>query len=198
MCDSGMHGVRDIHGVSCMYGVHDMHGMSGCGKRYSAVCGLTAVACALLTCFCVFSVSVFPSMPSGSVYYAFSSASSNAVILSEEEISSVLPVAGFKGKSVFVGGESETALSEIKKTLDRCGAKEVFSEQISVDEQYISCFYYYTEDIPFYQIIDRGGRSEKQGLFFDCFCKRSVKVNIHVALSDRGVTIGCPFIYGSY
>lgn len=137
-------------------------------------------------------------MPSGNVYYAFWSSSSNAVILSEQEISSVVPLAGFKGKSVFIGGGRETALSEIKKTLDGCGAKEVFSEQITVGEQYISCFYYYSEDIPFYQIIDRDGQSERQGLFFDYFCKRSVKVNIHVALSDRGVTIGCPFIYGSY
>lgn len=187
-----MSGVRDMSDVSGMLG------MCGCGKRYSAVCGLTAVACALLTCFCVFSASVFPSLPSGSVYYAFSSASSNAVILSEEEISSVLPVAGFKGKSVLVGGECETALNEIKKILDRCRAKEVFSEQIVVGEQYISCFYYYSEDIPFYQIIDGDAQIEKQGLFFDYFCKHSVKVNIHVALSDRGVTIGCPFIYGSY
>lgn len=172
--------------------------MCGREKGYSAVCGLTAVASAFLVCFCAFFVNVFPNLPSGSVYYAFSSASSNAVILSEEEISSVLPVAGFKGKSVFVGGEREAALSEIRKTLEKYGAKEVFSEQIAVGEQNISSFYYYSEDIPFYQIIDRGVQNEKPGVFFDCFCKRSVKVNVHVALSDRGVTIGCPFIYGSY
>lgn len=172
--------------------------MCGREKGYSVVCGLTAVASVFLVCFCAFFASAFPSLPSGSVYYAFSSASSNAVILSEEEISSVLPVAGFKGKSVFVGGEMESALNAIRKTLDEYGAKEVFSEQIAVGEQNISCFYYYSEDIPFYQMIESGEQSKERGVFFDCFCKRSVKVNIHVALSERGATIGCPFIYGSY
>lgn len=167
------------------------------GALYKGYCCVLLFCSAVALCFCPFALNYYPDLPSGFVCYAFSSASSSATIVCESDLNAFLPVVGFKGKSVYVKKSDDGELKKLDFLLIEYGAKEVFRECVKTDDENISCVYYYTEKIPFYQIVPTDAACDRDG-FTHAFFYKAVKVNIHVAVSESGVTVGCPFIYGGY
>lgn len=107
-------------------------------------------------------------------FYLYSS-SSNAKIIS---VSAVEARATFEkitdvcGESLFIPGKAPFAAEQIK----RLKARLLFTENVDG----IFSEYYYSNKIPRYKSIN------------------GYKVNLHVAYSASGTTIGSPIIFGSY
>jgi len=163
-----------------------------------AACVAVIFACALLVCFYCFAESPFPALPAGRTIYYYKSRSSNALMLSDDVEWHDRLYFGYKSKSVFVSADSAgytDKLLEIERLIVRFSMREVWRETVGCGA--VTCVYYYSEKIPFYQIISCGnpcGEAED----FRYASGKAVKVNFHVAYSSRGVSVGCPFIYGGY
>lgn len=139
--------------------------------------------------------------------YAFGSSSSNAVFVNEDDFSGGAVFVGYKAVSVYYSDKSvDRVIAEI---VDELSPTEVFSEYADG----VRCYYFYSEKIPFYKVLYVGDRAFSQEESASA-CRRegsptepsvasrffpsAIKVNIHVAVSECGVTVGCPMIYCGY
>ena len=144
----------------------------------------------------------------GRVTYAFGSASSNAVFVDKGDFADGTMFIGYKAVSVYYSGEGSDGL--IEDIVKKFAAVEVYSEAADG----VTCHYYYSEKIPVYKVLYIGKPSvcvafggetavkpaaNAANRLWECFGQRSaVKVNIHVAVSGCGVTVGSPMIYCGY
>lgn len=128
-----------------------------------------------------YQVQTFPELPDGIYTLYYCSMSSNAEIkyVKNKKTLAKNYSYGLKGKSVFINCQSPqyaAACKQITSLITDYSAINVFNEQ---GESFF-CEYYYSEQIPVYSFIN------------------GKKVNIHVAKSNKGITVGCPMIFGSY
>jgi len=141
----------------------------------------------------LFTNNVYPDFVYGKTAYAFGSRSSNATFLFEEDIFPDDIFLFYKAKSVFIAKNSEE-YKEIAPYIEQLKVelclKEVMRESAETESGTVENVYYYTDKLPFYQIIYTSDET--------AFYCGAVKVNLHVAYTDGGISIGCPFIYCGY
>ena len=182
-------------------------------------------ACAFLACAYLYFYSPYPKL-GGRITYAFGKSSSNAAFASADDYVSDTRFFGYKAVSAFYPlGESAHAEELISRLLDDYSAKEVYRE--NADGTCCVYFYsdklpfykvLYIGDgasLQAAQGVGQGiGQESAQGVgqnsasdsaqvvpqtvLQSVFFRPAVKVNIHVAYSACGITVGCPFIYGGF
>lgn len=168
-------------------------------------------ACAFLACAYLYFYSPYPKL-GGRITYAFGKSTSNAVFVQADDYVSGTEFFGYKAVSTFYPlCDRAAAEEEISQLINDYSAKEVYRE--TADGTY--CVYYYSEKLPFYKVLYIGDASQFTGsvsqgaekeplqsipqtLLQSVFSRSAVKVNIHVAYSSCGITVGCPFIYGGF
>lgn len=128
-----------------------------------------------------YQVQIFPELPDGIYTLYYCSMSSNAKIkcVKNKKMLTKNYSCGLKGKSVFINCQSSqyaASCKQIMSLITDYSAVNVFNEQ---GESFF-CEYYYSARIPVYSFIN------------------GQKVNIHVAKSNKGITVGCPIIFGGY
>lgn len=183
--------------------------MARTAQGKNIILALVAVfACAFLACAYLYFYSPYPKL-GGRITYAFGKSTSNAVFVQAEDYVSGTEFFGYKAVSAFYSlCDRAAAEEEISKLINDYSAKEVYRE--TADGTY--CVYYYSEKLPFYKVLyisdasqctGQGAEKEPlqsipQTLLQSVFSRSAVKVNIHVAYSSCGITVGCPFIYGGF
>ena len=195
--------------------------MARAAQGKNIILALVAVfACAFLACAYLYFYSPYPKL-GGRITYAFGKSTSNAVFVQADDYVSGTEFFGYKAVSAFYPlCDRAVAEEEISKLINDYSAKEVYREPADVT----CCVYYYSEKLPFYKVLyigDRASLSAAQGtgqcteagsqvigqrqpqsmpqtLLQSVFSRSAVKVNIHVAYSSCGITVGCPFIYGGF
>ncbi len=153
---------------------------------------LIAVFVLLVTAY-LFTNNVYPDFVYGKTAYAFGSRSSNATFLFEDDVYPDDIFLFYKAKSTFISENSkdyEKVLPYIEQLKTQLCLKEVMRERAETEAGVVENVYYYSDKLPFYQIIYT---SDEKAFFCD-----AVKVNLHVAYTDNGISIGCPFIYCGY
>lgn len=167
------------------------------GDVKKCVCVLFAAA--FLTCALVSVRMPYPRFSYGQKTYCFASRSSNAVFLSEAELAGFTFIPGSTAQTVFVSAKSqeyELIEAELGRIIGEYGAKVVAKERIGSGRSAVECVYYYSESIPFYRVIE--AKAGAEGYACGDPAPVSVKVNLHVAYSECGISVGCPFIYDSF
>lgn len=186
--------------------------MARTAQGKNIILALVAVfACAFLACAYLYFYSPYPKL-GGRITYAFGKSTSNAVFVQADDYVSGTEFFGYKAVSAFYPFcDRAAAEEEISKLIYDYSAKEVYRE--TADGTY--CVYYYSEKLPFYKVLYIGDASQCTGsvsqgaekeplqsipqtLLQSVFSRSAVKVNIHVAYSECGISIGCPFIYGGF
>lgn len=192
--------------------------MARTAQKKNIILALVAVfACAFLVCAYLYFYSPYPKL-GGRITYAFGKSTSNAVFVQADDYVSGTAFFGYKAVSAFYPlCDSAAAEEQIKRLIGEYSAKEVYRE--TADGTY--CVYYYSEKLPFYKVLytkdgasqadlqaagQTGSQATGQGLaqgisqtlLQSVFSRPAVKVNIHVAYSECGISVGCPFIYGGF
>lgn len=190
--------------------------MARTAQGKNIILALVAVfACAFLACAYLYFYSPYPKL-GGRITYAFGKSTSNAVFVQADDYVSGTEFFGYKAVSAFYPLCDRAAAEEqISKLINDYSAKEVYRETADGT----CCVYYYSEKLPFYKVLYIGGASQDTGqtagavsqaigqeplqsipqtLLQSVFFRSAVKVNIHVAYSSCGITVGCPFIYGGF
>ncbi|MDY4676420.1 MAG: hypothetical protein SO373_04665 [Candidatus Borkfalkiaceae bacterium] len=186
--------------------------MARTAQGKNIILALVAVfACAFLACAYLYFYSPYPKL-GGRITYAFGKSTSNAVFVQADDYVSGTEFFGYKAVSAFYPlCDRAAAEEEISKLIYDYSAKEVYRE--TADGTY--CVYYYSEKLPFYKVLYIGDASQCTGsvsqgaekeqlqsipqtLLQSVFSRSAVKVNIHVAYSSCGITVGCPLIYGGF
>lgn len=190
--------------------------MARTAQGKNIILALVAVfACAFLACAYLYFYSPYPKL-GGRISYAFGKSTSNAVFVQADDYVSGTEFFGYKAVSAFYPLCDKAAAEEqISKLINDYSAKEVYRENADGT----CCVYYYSEKLPFYKVLYIGGASQGTGqtagavsqaigqeplqsmpqtLLQSIFSRSAVKVNIHVAYSSCGITVGCPFIYGGF
>lgn len=163
-------------------------------------CVWALFSAASLICALVSVRAPYPRFSYGQKTYCFASRSSNAIFLSESELDGLSFIPGCVAQTVFVSSDSDEyalIVEELGRIVSEYGAKEVAKETLGSGRSAVECVYYYSESIPFYQVIEAGKSAESSA----CGVNSSlgaVKVNLHVAYSECGISVGCPFIYDSF
>lgn len=179
-------------------------------QKKNIILALVAVfACAFLVCAYLYFYSPYPKL-GGRITYAFGKSTSNAVFVQADDYVSGTEFFGYKAVSAFYPlCDSAAAEEQISRLIGEYSAKEVYRETADGT----CCVYYYSEKLPFYKVLyTKDGalqadlqaaeqerlQSMTQTLLRRAFFRPAVKVNIHVAYSECGISIGCPFIYGGF
>lgn len=196
--------------------------MARTAQEKNIILALVAVfACAFLVCAYLYFYSPYPKL-GGRTTYAFGKSTSNAVFVQADDYVEGTEFFGYKAVSAFYPlCENIAAEKLISQLIDDYSAKEVYRENADGT----CCVYYYSEKLPFYKVLYIGDRASlpaaqgtgqgtvqtssqctgpeavqcmPQTLLQSMFSRSAVKVNIHVAYSPCGITVGCPFIYGGF
>lgn len=196
--------------------------MARTAQKKNIILALVAVfACAFLVYAYLYFYSPYPKL-GGRITYAFGKSTSNAVFVQADDYVSGTEFFGYKAVSAFYPlCDSSAAEEQISRLIGEYSAKEVYRETADGT----CCVYYYSEKLPFYKVLyisdcaslrvahcigqgagQTGSQATGQGLpqgmsqtlLQSVFSRPAVKVNIHVAYSECGISIGCPFIYGGF
>ena len=112
-------------------------------------------------------------------YYLYSSSSNAKIVTTDIQNSTAnLPLFAIKGESVFLNEKNSNSIIDefVNSFLNNYEAKI----QLLEGGDLVNSEYYYSNKIAKYVIIN------------------GCRVNVHIAKSDYGVTIGVPIIYGSF